>query len=551
MSSRSTRARGLLDRYRVDRRLPPWTRASYERTMRLRMIDRIQRRLAAARPVIGRGSSHSTVARLGGRRIVTSGPPERPMSEIALDVASEVSEALDSGGIETFLVERVAERVVLGVPLHARESVLACLAPLGHEPGWFVEWHDRGRTGILGLRRLEDSSHVRHARKLTIFRSLAVGGRATGPELGVDVTFWIPGTSGQLERVGERGQERFDERSVPTTESVGGRAFPSRSAFLVGRSLDHLDEPIDIVYTWVDGGDPGWLDSFRRAATAAGREFDDESLDPARYRSRDELKYSLRSVWLYCGWVRNIYLVTAGQRPSWLADGCGVTVVDHSDIFPASALPTFNSHAIEATLHRIDGLSERFIYFNDDMLVTKPLRPETFFHPNGLPYWFPSDARVPGVEDAETLAVDTAALRGRELLLERFGRAVTHKPMHSPYPLLRSVMFEIEEEFADVVDATRHSRFRSSSDLSVAASFAQHYGYASGRGVASTIATEYVHVESGRLGLHLDRIRLDPDLQTCCVNETSQRAGGLADRERVIGEFFEERFPIPAPWERR
>jgi hypothetical protein len=382
-----------------------------------------------------------------------------------------------------------------------------------------------------------------------VFRAHRLGGRAIGPEVGVVVTFWTMGTSGQMELVGTRGHDRFDTRSPRTVEMIGGHEFPGRAAFPAGRTLERFDGPIDLVYTWVDGSDPAWLESLRVAVDACGRSLGGEALDPARFRSRDELRYSLRSAWMYCGWARHIFVVTAGQRPPWLADHPKITLVDHREILPPDGLPTFNSHAIEASLHHIDGLAEHFVYFNDDMFAARPLRPETFFQPNGLPKLFQSGARVPGYEDDRTQAVDTAALRGRELLAERFGRVVESKPYHSPYPLLRSVMAEIEQEFCEIVGKTRRSRFRAPTDLSTAASFAQHYGFATGRGVLGEIATEYVHVESPRLGWHLDRILLTGDIETCCINETGASSRARPDRERRIAKFLVSMYPLPAPWE--
>lgn len=111
-------------------------------------------------------------------------------------------------------------------------------------------------------------------------------------------------------------------------------------------------------------------------------------------------------------------------------------------------------------------------------------------------------------------------------------------------------MDEMETEFASIVGPTRHSRFRSPTDLSTAASFAQHYSLATQRGVLGDLRTEYVHVESGRLDRHLERIRLADDLDTFCINETGDVAGDHVDREHRIGEFFESMFPVAAPWER-
>jgi hypothetical protein len=394
------------------------------------------------------------------------------------------------------------------------------------------------------------SRPARRARSWRLFRAFAYGDRAVGRDQAAELTFWQPGSSGLVERIGTRGQDRFDPRCPATTELLDGRPYPGRTAFPVGHDLERFTGPVDVVYTWVDGQDPEWQATLRDVLEDHDGPAADHSMDPARFRSRDELLYSMRSVWALCGWVRKIFVVTAGQVPGWLVGHDRVRVVDHDEILPASALPTFNSHAIESSLHRIDELAEHFIYLNDDMFVGRPLRPEIFFTPNGLPKVFSSDARVPGVEDEHTLAVDTAARRGRELLAERFGRVATFKPHHSPYPLRRSTLEEIDREFPDVVKTTSHSRFRDPADLSIAASFALHYGLATGRAVPGEIHTDYVHVESARLSWHLDRIGRGRDLDTFCLNETETVPGEHHDREVAISKFLDGYFPVPAPWER-
>jgi hypothetical protein len=110
-------------------------------------------------------------------------------------------------------------------------------------------------------------------------------------------------------------------------------------------------------------------------------------------------------------------------------------------------------------------------------------------------------------------------------------------------------MDEIEAEFPEAVKRTAHSRFRSPTDVSFAASFAQHYAVAVGKAVFGEIETDYVHVESGRLRWHLDRIRLGRGFDTFCINETEVRAGDAEARERLIADFFDEYFPVAAPWE--
>lgn len=493
-------------------------------------------------------SGSAAEGRLGSRRLHTAGELDMSTFELGHEVAGRVSSVLGDHDVDHFVTDRRGDGLVFGVELGDRSSALRALASLDGD-AWYLEWSDRSTSGIVALHDAARSRRVRRARSWVVFRAFQWGELAVGLAQGAEITFFDLGASGQLEKVGTRSQERFDPRCPRTIEEVDGRAYPGRTAFPVGANFEHLEDPVDIVYTWVDGDDPDWLSNFRSTAQAEGRDVDEAAIGRARYRSRDELRYSLRSVWAHCGWVRTIWIVTAGQRPSWLEDDPRIRIVDHSEILGADALPTFNSHAIEAALHRINDLAEHFVYFNDDMLVARSIRPELFFTPNGLARVFQSGARPPGVEDDSTLAVDTGARRGRELLAGRFGRVVTGKPYHSPYPLRRSVMVEMEAEFRDIVERTQYSRFRSPTDLSTAASFAQHYALATGRGVLADVSTEYVNVESGRLDWHLDRIRLSGDLDTFCLNETFDDGADHTEREERIREFFETMYPIAAPWE--
>ncbi|WP_420450878.1 stealth conserved region 3 domain-containing protein [Ilumatobacter sp.] len=554
MASRLHRLRGLVERYRMDRRLPPVVADLMSDVARLRRDEALEARTAASRSVLRPSTSDGPALATGrdGRRLLeTAGVLDVACSELVHRCATRVVEALDVAGCEPFLVERRDDGgLVVGVRHDLREDALDAVAAVGTGPGWFLEWAGGRRSGLVALADAPASRPVRRARSWRIFEARTWGERAIGARQAVEVGFWHPGTSGQLELVGTRGQARFDERAEPTTEVLDGHRYPGRSAFPVAAGLERMSDPVDLVFTWVDGGDPTWQESFREAALSEGRALDERALDAARYEVRDELRYALRSVWANCGWARRIHLVTAGQVPDWFVGDERVRIVDHSEIFPPEALPTFNSHSIEASLHRIDDLAEHFVYLNDDMFVARAVTPELFFTPNGLARVFQSDARVPAVEDPDTLAVDTAALRGRELLRRRFGRIVAHKPLHSPYPLRRSAIGDAEREFPDEFAATVRSRFRSPSDLSVAASFAQHHCLATGRAVLGELSSEYVHVESGRLAWHLDRILLDDELDTFCLNATRAGLAGQEERDAMIARFLEERFPVPSPWER-
>lgn len=141
-----------------------------------------------------------------------------------------------------------------------------------------------------------------------------------------------------------------------------------------------LDIKIDVVIPWVDGNDPIWQSLFNQYMGVGSA---DKS--KSRYRDWDNMQYVLRGIQNFWPWVNKVFLVTCGQKPQWLNINCEkIRLINHSDYIPEEYLPTFNSHTIELNLHRIDELSEYFIYLNDDFFPIRPMKSTDFFR-NGLP----------------------------------------------------------------------------------------------------------------------------------------------------------------------
>lgn len=141
-------------------------------------------------------------------------------------------------------------------------------------------------------------------------------------------------------------------------------------------------EQIDIVIPWVDGSDPEWQKEYRKyAALEMGRDDNSE----ARYRDWDNLQYLFRGIEKFAPWVRKVHFVTTGQKPKWLnLKAPKLNFVRHEDYIPKEWLPTFSARPIELNLHRIEGLAEQFVYFNDDYFLLRPVKSERFFK-NGQP----------------------------------------------------------------------------------------------------------------------------------------------------------------------
>lgn len=147
---------------------------------------------------------------------------------------------------------------------------------------------------------------------------------------------------------------------------------------------------VDIVLTWVDDSDVEWArlrDSYLTtsgAEASSGSEStgtrENEETTSLRFRDWGLLKYWFRSVEANMPWARNVYLITENPVPTWLnTSHPQLKVLRHRDFIPSKYLPTFNSRSIEFNLHRIEGLSERFVYFNDDMFALSPIPEEHFF----------------------------------------------------------------------------------------------------------------------------------------------------------------------------
>lgn len=139
---------------------------------------------------------------------------------------------------------------------------------------------------------------------------------------------------------------------------------------------------IDFVIAWVDGNDKEWQKE--KAKYDPSIDLTQDNID-ARYREWNNLRYWFRAIEKYAPWVHKIYFLTWGHLPEWLdTDNEKLVIVNHKDYIPEEYLPTFNSHTIELNMHRIKDLSEHFVYFNDDMFITRKVQPEDFFK-NGLP----------------------------------------------------------------------------------------------------------------------------------------------------------------------
>ncbi|KAK0436583.1 hypothetical protein EV421DRAFT_1831355 [Armillaria borealis] len=243
--------------------------------------------------------------------------------------------------------------------------------------------------------------------------------------------------------------------------------------------------PMDIVWSWVNGSDP----LHTAALSETEHELGYATSKPKLYRDHDELKYSIRSALAaFRDGVGNFYLLTSdtpapssdeslprlryGQIPQWLSasdwnDGnVSLSIRHHSQFFlpGAYAGPTFNSFAIESQLGNLCGVSENFIYMNDDFFFGGPVYPEDFYTPlYGPVLRFQYDiavtphnpSRAPG--DGEWRPLDYSS----HLLSKRFGLRPRLYIIHAHKSISLPIMHEMAVGmWAQEFEATARRPFR-------------------------------------------------------------------------------------------
>lgn len=252
-------------------------------------------------------------------------------------------------------------------------------------------------------------------------------------------------------------------------------------------------ETVDFVILWVDGNDPAWQNEKSKYQSAELTENSAKN----RYRDWGILPYWFRSVEKFAPFVRKIHFVTWGHLPPFLnIEHPKLHVVRHDEFIPQEYLPTFSSHAIEMNIHRIPGLADRFVYFNDDMFLLRPFQPEDFFR-DGLPCTYGGEVPIEltgnigtwqhaavndlGIVNAHFSKRESVARYGkkyrnrryrwkdnlRTYLLEKLhpDYFTGFKNLHAPAAYLKQTFEEVWQAEPEKLDSTCRDRFRTSDNV--------------------------------------------------------------------------------------
>ncbi len=333
---------------------------------------------------------------------------------------------------------------------------------------------------------------------------------------------------------------------------------------------------IDFVVTWLDNQDPEWQASFARYCSNA-KGYKSE----ARYRDMNIFRYWFRAVEAYAPWVHKVFLITNGKFPDWInKDNPKLVLVKHEDYIPKEFLPTFNSRTIEFHMHRIKGLSEHFVYFNDDMFLNSPVKPDYYFK-QGLPcdFNFETFFNVPAYTKEDkfgiylSMLVDIGIINGNfnrwntvrqslkrwyglhlgikgifmSLLLSRHTKFIGFAFKHIEQAYLKSSFYEVWEKEEDFMN---ESCTRVRQDATVNPYIFQYWQFASNR--------FYPKRRNGfklNIGKREDLVRIEKLLQnknftSICLNDTPlcSETDFVYIKEQ-LQKFFQKKFPQKSSFE--
>ena len=293
---------------------------------------------------------------------------------------------------------------------------------------------------------------------------------------------------------------------------------------------------MDVVITYVNGNDPVWKQDYEK--------YTNVPVMQKRFRDWGTLKYLLRGIENRMPFVRYVYLVVShpSQVPEWV-DQKNLKIVLHRDIIPEEFLPTFNCNPIEMHLHRIPGLDEEYLYFNDDMFPVGDCKPEDFFR-NGRPvigyyrHFIAGNMYKKICRNSDRLARKALGLKPSFFFT---------RPQHICSPMLKSQCEELYSMVEEQVRRTSASRTRTENDLNQYL-FLDYMNY-KGMVIREKISNKHFSV-SVASPESLEAFLRKPDRNLVCINDVHLSESRYEALHDAILNAFESVFPIKSKYEK-
>ena len=292
---------------------------------------------------------------------------------------------------------------------------------------------------------------------------------------------------------------------------------------------------MDIVITYVNGLDPVWQRDYEK--------YTSQPVLEKRFRDWGTLRYLFRGIAENMPFIRKVHLVVSheSQVPEWV-NRDEVHVVLHKDIIPEEYLPTFNCNPIEMHLHRIEGLDEHYLYFNDDVFPMKPCAPNDFFDAGhcflGMSrHLFVFDMFKRICRNSDRLARKALGMRSSLLFL---------RPQHVCTPMFKSECEELYAKVGEEIAKTSSARTRNGENLNQYLFL--DYMYLKGRLINHRLSKKHfsVGIVSGE---KLHNFITKPSHQLVCINDVQLSEERYVELRKALLDAFEVRFPQISKYE--
>jgi hypothetical protein len=311
-----------------------------------------------------------------------------------------------------------------------------------------------------------------------------------------------------------------------------------------------MPKKIDVVYTWVDHENEAWQkekDQYIKKKSAAN--------NTARFDSSlNELKYSLRSLNLYFSlYIHKIYLVTNhGSIPDFIDQSrADLVIINANGLLKGIS---FCSCTFESVLHEIPGLTEDFLYFNDDMLLTAPLSLKNLFDATGKPIWYQESDKLLRFISSNSYLINPFNLDGqvskaRENTFQQLGLTKKMPPPigHSPRILNKTYVKRFISLHPEAIGMLRNTLFRSEDTFCFLDAycyyFSQHkmLNFVKEKKTLILIQSDYFSRIINKL-----RIFLAVDFSFICVADLRNKNKQPCPE---VSKYLEKTFPKPSQWE--
>ncbi len=287
-----------------------------------------------------------------------------------------------------------------------------------------------------------------------------------------------------------------------------------------------------------------------------------------RYRDNEELRYNLRALERFFPAHGHVYVVTDAQTPAWLQSSERLTVVDHQDLIPAKQLPTFDSCHIESYIHRIPQLSERYFYLNDDVMFGAPVALEDWFFDGGFYVAWSDEPHVgdtPLLQHANVLenaskmsrawfsgkAQETSSSNAQVRTIAQAYQHTFRTFAHSPRPMRKSLLWELESLAPDLFSMVRSTVFRTWDKPTIVSDFVLRWALTTGQARVKDYAHLYVATGDTQQSKVLEQlVDAAGRLAFFCVNDTTDDAYPHDPRLVEVRDALQRMFPQPSSFER-